>query len=159
MTPAVTAAQKAGVFYKTHAYKHDPKAESYGTEAAEKLNLPEERVFKTLIASLQIGGREVLAVAVVPVCAMLDLKKFATTLGGKKAEMADKAAAQRTTGYLLGGISPLGQKRKLPCVIDASATVFETVYVSAGRRGLEIELAPADLLRLTDALSKPIAVV
>lgn len=157
MTPAVTVAEKAGIRFTLHRYAHDPDAPSYGAEAAEKLNLPAERVFKTLVASTALAGRETLAVAVVPVAGQLDLKRLAAALGGKKAVMADVAEAQRTTGYLVGGISPLGQKRRLPTVLDRSVGRFATVFVSAGRRGLEIELAPADLQRLTGAVVAPIA--
>lgn len=157
MTPAVTVAEKAGIRFALHRYEHDPAAPSYGTEAAEKLGLPPERVFKTLIAQSAVAGRDTLAVAIVPVGGQLDLKRLAAALGGKKAAMADVAEAQRATGYLAGGISPLGQKRRLPTVIDRSADRFETVFVSAGRRGLEIELAPADLQRLTGATLAAIA--
>lgn len=157
MTPAVTLAEKAGIPFTLHRYEHDPDAASYGAEAAEKLNLPPERVFKTLIASTTVAGRDTLAVAVVPVGGQLDLKRFAAALGGKKAAMADVAEAQRCTGYLVGGISPLGQKRRLPTVLDHSVSRFPTVFVSAGRRGLEIELAPADLQRLTGATLAAIA--
>ncbi|MBT3358712.1 MAG: Cys-tRNA(Pro) deacylase [Rhodospirillales bacterium] len=157
MTPAVTMAKKAGVQFKIHRYEHDPDAESFGGEAAEKLQLPESQVFKTLLASMSLAGRETLVVAVVPVGGMLDLKRLASALGGKKAVMADAAEAQRATGYLVGGISPLGQKRKLPTVIDATARQFETIFVSAGRRGLEIELSPDDLGKLTDARFAAIA--
>ena len=111
MTPAVTMAKNAGVKYTLHRYEHDPGAESYGGEAAEKLNLPENRVFKTLLASMSLDGRETLVVGIVPVGAMLDLKGLASALGGKKAVMADAAEAQRATGFLVGGISPLGQKK------------------------------------------------
>lgn len=149
MTPAINTAKQAKVSFKVHEYLHDPKAESYGEEAAEKLGLPLARVFKTLVVSLD--GKS-LAVAVVPVAGMLDMKHCAAALGGRKCEMADRRDAERATGYVLGGISPLGQKRRLPTVIDASATGFDTVYVSAGRRGLEIELAPADLACLTGAV-------
>jgi Cys-tRNA(Pro)/Cys-tRNA(Cys) deacylase len=132
--------------FQVHEYAHDPKAESYGEEAAVKLDLPPARVFKTLVVSLD--GKE-LAVAVVPVSGMLDMKACAAALGAKKCDMAEGKAAERSTGYVLGGISPLGQRKRLPTVIDASARGFDTVFVSAGRRGLEIELAPADLARLT----------
>lgn len=152
MTPAVTVAEKAGISFTLHRYEHDPDAPSFGTEAAEKLNLPAERVFKTLIAAAAVGGRETLVVGVVPVSRQLDLKRLAAALGGKKAAMADVAEAQRATGYLVGGISPLGQKKRLPAVLDESAMKFPTIFVSAGRRGLEIELAPADLQRLTGAV-------
>ncbi len=153
MTPAVEAAKAAGVPYEVVQYEHDPKAESYGLEAAEILGVAPERVFKTLVA--KVDGR--LAVGIVPVAARLDLKALADAVGGRKAEMADPAEAQRATGYVVGGISPLGQKRRLPTAIDASAMEQETVYVSGGRRGLEIVLVPADLVRLTDAKVAPIA--
>ncbi len=146
MTPAINAARQAKVPFQVHEYAHDPKAESYGEEAAVKLDLPPARVFKTLVVSLD--GKE-LAVAVVPVSGMLDMKACAAALGAKKCDMAEHKAAERSTGYVLGGISPLGQKKRLRAVIDASARGFDTVFVSAGRRGLEIELAPADLARLT----------
>lgn len=156
MTPAVTAAKKARIGFKLHRYGHDPGVESYGGEAAEKLGIAENRVFKTLVASVSVQGRETLAVGVVPVGGLLDLKQLASALGGKKAEMANTHEAERATGYLVGGISPLGQKRRLPMVLDASAHGFETIFVSAGRRGLEIELAPADLQSLTGAILAPI---
>jgi len=157
MTPAVTMVRKAGVRFKIHSYDHDPDAESFGGEAAEKLSLPEDRVFKTLLVSMSLSQRECLVVAVVPVGGMLDLKRLASALGGKRAVMADVVQAQRATGYLVGGISPLGQKRRLPTVIDETALQFETVFVSAGRRGLEIELSPEDLKTLTDAKTGVIA--
>lgn len=146
MTPAINAAKQARVPFHVHEYVHDPKAESYGEEAAEKLNLPLAQVFKTLVVSLDGKG---LAVAVVPVSGKLDMKACAAALGAKKSEMAARHDAERVTGYVLGGISPLGQKKRLPTVIDASAREFETLFVSAGRRGLEIELSAADLARLT----------
>jgi Cys-tRNA(Pro)/Cys-tRNA(Cys) deacylase len=149
MTPAINAARQAKVPFHIHEYAHDPKAESYGEEAAVKLGLPLERVFKTLVVSLD--GRE-LAVAVVPVSGLLDMKHCAVALGAKKCDMAERKDAERSTGYVLGGISPLGQKKRLRTVIDATAQGFDTVFVSAGRRGLEIELAPADLARLTGAV-------
>ncbi len=148
MTPAINAAKQAKVVFEVHAYAHDPKAESYGEEAAEKLNLPLARVFKTLV--VELDGK-MLAVAVVPVAGKLDMKAAATSLGGKKCEMAAQKAAERATGYVLGGISPLGQKKRLPTLIDTSAQDFASVFVSAGRRGLEIELAADDLARLTGA--------
>lgn len=146
MTPAINAAKQARVPFQVHEYVHDPKAESYGEEAAEKLNLPLAQVFKTLVVSLDGKG---LAVAVVPVSGKLDMKACAAALGAKKSEMAARHDAERVTGYVLGGISPLGQKKRLPTVIDVSAREFETLFVSAGRRGLEIELSAADLARLT----------
>jgi len=139
-TPAIAAAQRAGVAYRIHEYAHDPRTESYGLEAAEKLRVDQARVFKTLVAS--IDGA--LAVAVLPVGRQLDLRSL-----GKRAALADARAAERATGYVTGGISPLGQRKRLPTIVDASASRFETIYLSAGRRGLEIELAPDDLVRLT----------
>jgi Cys-tRNA(Pro)/Cys-tRNA(Cys) deacylase len=143
---------KHKVTHTVHAYQHDPNAASYGEEAAQVLGIDAARCFKTLIA--EVDGA--LTVAVVPVTGALDLKALAAAAGGKRAAMADPALAERTTGYVLGGISPLGQRKRLPTVIDASAEKFVTVYVSAGRRGLEIELAPADLIRLTNAAVAPI---
>ncbi len=152
-TPATVALTRAGVEFTTHAYEHDRAAASYGLEAAEVLGLPAEQVFKTLLA--QVDGR--LAVAVVPVTGSLDLKALAAALGGKRAVMADPRLAERTTGYVVGGISPLGQKRSLPTVVDASAQAYDAVYVSGGRRGFDLGLAPADLLRVTSATYAPIA--
>jgi Cys-tRNA(Pro)/Cys-tRNA(Cys) deacylase len=141
------------VAHRVHEYTHDPRSASYGTEASELLGLPAERVFKTLVA--EVDGA--LTIGVVPVAGQLDLKALAAAAGGKKARMAEVAAAERATGYVAGGISPLGHRKRLPVVVDASATAFETVFCSAGRRGLEIELAPADLVRLADATVAPIA--
>jgi Cys-tRNA(Pro)/Cys-tRNA(Cys) deacylase len=146
MTPAITALKKAKVPYRLHAYQHDAGAASYGGEAAQKLDIEPERVFKTLVAETD-GNTFV--VGIVPVAHQLDLKLLAQALGTKKAAMAQAQDAEKMTGYVLGGISPLGQKRKLTTVIDASATGFATIFVSAGRRGLEIELAPHDLCALT----------
>lgn len=146
MTPAINAAKKAGIGYTVHKYDHDPAADSYGREASEKLGLDPERVFKTLVVSVDAGH---LVVAVLPVSTMLSMKLVAHAVGGKKAAMADSDKVQRSSGYVLGGVSPLGQKRPLQTVIDSSARQFDTVFVSAGRRGLEIELAPGDLARLT----------
>lgn len=139
-TPAIVAAERAGVAFTVHEYLHDPASRSYGLEAAEKLGVDAARVFKTLVAD--VDGT--LTVAIVPVGAQLDQRAL-----GKRVTMADPKLAERTTGYVLGGISPLGQRKQLPTVIDESAFGFETIHVSAGRRGLEIELAPADLLALT----------
>ncbi len=147
-TPAITAVARAGVAFAVHEYGHDPRAESYGLEAVEKLGLDAARVFKTLVAD--VDGA--LTVAVVPVEAQLDLRAL-----GKRARMAGASAAERATGYVAGGISPLGQRRALPTVVDASALDHETIHVSAGRRGLELELAPADLVELTGARVAPIA--
>ncbi|MEU0811469.1 Cys-tRNA(Pro) deacylase [Streptomyces sp. NPDC005970] len=152
-TPATTALTAAGTDFTVHAYEHDPAAPSYGEEAAQALGVDPARVFKTLIANVD-GG---LTVAVVPVSATLDLKALAAAVGGKRAAMADPAAAERTTGYVLGGISPLGQRKRLPTALDASAATYETICVSAGRRGLEVELSPEDLAALTDAVLAPIA--
>lgn len=151
-TPATVALSTAGVDFTLHPYEHDPRAESYGLEAAEVLGLDPERVFKTLMATLD--GR--LVVAVVPVSGQLDLKALAKALGGSKAAMADKSAAERATGYVVGGISPVGQKRPHPTVVDDSALEHPTVYVSAGRRGLDLEIAPADLVAVTGATTAPV---
>jgi Cys-tRNA(Pro)/Cys-tRNA(Cys) deacylase len=152
-TPATALLSKAGVAFTLHPYPHDPRAEAFGDEAAAALGVAPERIFKTLIA----GADRTLACGVVPVSGRLDLKAFAAVLGAKKAELADPAAASRATGYVVGGISPLAQKTRLRVVVDASVETFETVYVSAGRRGLQVELAPADLVRLTSAVLAPVA--
>ncbi|MGC5014055.1 Cys-tRNA(Pro) deacylase [Streptosporangium sp. DT93] len=146
-TPATVALAQAGADFSLHLYEHDASAQAYGEEAADALGVPYERIFKTLVAEVE-GG---LAVAVVPVAGRLDLKAFAAALGGKRAAMADAAKVERVTGYVVGGISPLGQRRPLPTVVDASALEFETIYFSAGRRGLQIETSPAELVRLTKA--------
>ncbi|GAA0656196.1 Cys-tRNA(Pro) deacylase [Kitasatospora atroaurantiaca] len=151
-TPATVALEAAGVPFTVHAYEHDPAAASYGGEAAEVLGIPAARVFKTLVA--EVDGT--LMVGVVPVSGQLDLKALAAAVGGKRAAMAEPAAAERSSGYVLGGISPLGQRRALRTVLDSSALDHPTVYVSAGRRGLEVELAPADLITLTNARTAPI---
>ena len=152
-TPAVRALVRAGVAHTLHAYDHDPRANSYGLEAADALGVEPERVFKTLLA--EADGA--LVVGIVPVATRLDLKALARAVGARKAAMADPAAAQRATGYVVGGISPLGQKRPHPTVLDASALDHATVLVSGGRRGLDVELAPADLVALTSAVTAPIA--
>jgi Cys-tRNA(Pro)/Cys-tRNA(Cys) deacylase len=146
MTPGIIAAQKHNVAHTVHSYDHDPSSTSYGAEAAEKLAVAEQQVFKTLVVS--VDNKE-LAVAVIPVCAMLSMKLIAKAVGGKKAAMAEKTLVERSTGYVLGGVSPLGQKKRIKTLVDLSAKNFTTVYVSAGRRGLEIELAPDDLIQLT----------
>ena len=148
MTPAVKLAKKAKIAHTTHEYKHDSNAGSYGLEAAEKMAVAAERIFKTLVVDV---GDKKLVVAVVPVTAMLNLKAIAKAAKAKKAVMADKNDVMRSTGYILGGVSPLGQKKRLLTVIDSAAQVHETIYVSAGRRGLEIELSPLDLKQLTHA--------
>jgi len=146
-TPATVALAAAGVAFSEHVYEHDPGTRSFGLEAAEVLGLPPERVFKTLLVDTGAG----LAVAVVPVAGQLDLKAMASALGTKRVTMADPAAAQRSSGYVVGGISPIGQKRPLPTVVDESAELFDVVYVSGGRRGLDLGLSPADLVRVTGA--------
>ncbi len=148
MTPAINSAKKAKIPYTVHSYDHDPTATSYGEEAAQKLGLDPQRVFKTLVAQTD---NKALVVAVVPVATTLNLKQLARAMGAKRAEMADKAAVERVTGYVLGGVSPLGQKRRLATVIDSSAEHFPTIFVSAGKRGLDLELRPADLAKLTGA--------
>lgn len=151
-TPATVALEAAGVAFSTHAYDHDPAASSYGHEAATLLGLDPAAVLKTLLA--EVDGR--LVVAIVPVSGTLDLKALAAAIGGKRAAMADPRAAERSTGYVVGGISPLGQRKRLPTVLDAAATDLSTVYVSGGRRGLDLGLDPADLVRLLDAVVAPV---
>lgn len=146
-TPATTALTAAGVAFTVHEYDHDPRAESYGTEAAEAMGIDPERVFKTLFAD--VDGA--LVVGVVPVVGQLDLKALARAVQGRKAVMADPRAAERATGYVVGGVSPLGQRKAHPTVVDDSALAHPTVFVSAGRRGMEVELSPAELVRLTAA--------
>ncbi len=148
MTPAIDLLKKAKADFRVHAYEHDPKSASYGLEAAEKLGLDAARVFKTLLVCSE---KSELLVAVVPVVGSLDLKSLAQAAGVKKVDMADPAAAQRATGYLLGGISPLGQKKRLRTFIDSSAQALPSVYVSAGRRGLEVELTAQVLVEQTNA--------
>jgi Cys-tRNA(Pro)/Cys-tRNA(Cys) deacylase len=152
-TPATVALTGAGVAFTLHEYAHDPRATSYGSEAAEALGLDPDRVFKTLLA--EVDGN--LVVAVVPVAGWLDLKALARALGGRKAAMADPKDAERSTGYVVGGIAPVGQKRRLPTVIDQSATAYDVVYVSAGRRGLDLEIAPADLVAVTGAITADVS--
>lgn len=146
-TPATALLARAGVAHVLRPYEHDPRTTSYGAEAATVLRVPPERVLKTLLVDVE--GR--LAVAVVPVAGRLDLKALARALDGSRAVMAEPARAERATGYVVGGISPLGQKRAHPTVVDAPALEHDTVLVSAGRRGLDVELAPVDLVRLTGA--------
>ncbi|NPD06840.1 Cys-tRNA(Pro) deacylase [Nocardioides sp. zg-1308] len=151
-TPATVALTAAGVAFEVRAYEHDPRATSFGLEAAEALGADPARVFKTLLASLD--GR--LVVGVVPVSGQLDLKALARALGGSKAVMAEVATAERATGYVAGGISPVGQKRAHPTVLDASALDHDTILVSGGRRGFDIELAPRDLVAVTGAVTATI---
>lgn len=153
MTPAIELLKRQRIAHAVHAYAHDRDAGSYGAEAVEKLGLGPARVFKTLLAATE--SRELL-VAIVPVAGQLDLKALAEAAGCRRCDMAAADAAQRATGYLVGGISPLGQKKRLRTFLDASAQSLPAIHVSAGRRGLEVELAPADLARLTDARFAPI---
>ena len=146
-TPATVALEKAGVTFTVHAYDHDPRSASYGLEAADALGLDPDAVFKTLLA--EVDGE--LVVAVVPVSGQLDLKALASAVGGKRAAMADPAVAERTTGYVVGGISPIGQRKRLRTVVDESASARPAVYVSGGRRGVDLGLDPADLVRVLDA--------
>ena len=148
-TQALKALVTAGIEHTVHQYRHDPATEAYGLEAAEAMGVAPESVYKTLVIELSDGT---LAVAVIPVDATLSLKAAASALGASKAVMADPAKAQRSTGYVLGGISPLGQKKPLPTVFDSSALQHERIYCSAGKRGMEIEVAPDELVRLTSAV-------
>ncbi len=152
-TPATVALDRAGVRYAVRSYEHDPAAQSYGLEAASALGVDPERVFKTLLVQAEDG----LAVGIVPVDALLDLKAIAAAMGMKKVAMADPALAERSTGYVVGGISPIGQRKALPTVLDDSALGFDTVLVSGGKRGLDLELAPQDLLTATRGTTAPIA--
>lgn len=152
-TPATARLDQAKVAYTLHPYTHDARSQSYGDEAAAALGVDPRRIFKTLIAT--VDGK--LVCAVVPVAAMLSPKALAAAVGGKRAELAEPAQAQRATGYVLGGISPLGHKTRIPVVVDESALGFPSVFVSAGKRGLQVELAPADLVSLTAATTAPVA--
>jgi Cys-tRNA(Pro)/Cys-tRNA(Cys) deacylase len=152
-TRATALLARNRVIHTVHAYPHDPHNESFGEEAARALGVPEQRLFKTLVAVVDAK----LVCAVVPVSGRLSLKALAAAVGGKRADMADPSAAQRATGYVIGGISPLAQQSRLPVVLDSTAEQFPTVFVSAGKRGLQVELAPADLVRLTSAQVAPIA--
>ena len=152
-TPATVALVAAGISFVPHAYPHDPANSSFGLEAATMLGLDPERVFKTLLAD--VDGA--LVVAIVPVTGRLDLKALAASIGGRKAVMADPSLAERRTGYIVGGISPVGQKTRHRTVLDETAELFDTIYVSGGRRGFDIELAPADLLAVTDGATAAIA--
>src|SRR5262245_29373694 len=154
MTPAIATLRKAGIEHGVHEYAHDPAVESYGEEAARALGIGEQVIFKTLLAAT---GPKEFTVGIVPVCCQLDLKALAAAVGAKRAEMATPTVAERLTGYVVGGISPIGQRRKLQTVIDASALEHEVIYVSGGRRGLDVSLRPADLIGLLAAVAAPIA--
>jgi Cys-tRNA(Pro)/Cys-tRNA(Cys) deacylase len=158
LTPAIRTAERAKIAHRVLTYTHDPSAPAYGPEAAAALGLDPRQVFKTLVVAVEGAPRGGdLAVALVPVTQQLDLKAAADALGAKRVSLADAAAAERATGYVVGGISPLGQKKRLRTLIDASALQFAEVFVSAGRRGLELALAPADLVVLTEGTTTPIA--
>ena len=146
-TAATTALTRAGIRFTAHSYAHDPAVTDFGAEAARELGIEAARVFKTLMVATDAHGG--FGIGIVPVDAMLDLKALAAALGGKRAELADPRVAERKSGYVVGGISPVGQRTALPTVVDSSAQGFETILVSGGRRGFDVELAPADLLRAT----------
>ena len=148
MTPCIDTLKKRNISHTIHKYKHDPKSKSYGIEAVEMLGLDENRVFKTLV--VDADGQ--LVVAIVPVSSKLNLKLFAKAIGAKKVEMAEVSKIENSTGYILGGVSPVGQKKSLKTFIDSSAKMFETIYISAGRRGLEVELKPHDLAEVVEAV-------
>jgi Cys-tRNA(Pro)/Cys-tRNA(Cys) deacylase len=152
-TPATVALRAAGIAFTEHAYAHDPANTNFGLEAATALDLDPDRVFKTLLAD--VDGR--LVVGIVPVTGKLDLKRLAAAVGGKRATMADPSLAERRTGYVVGGISPIGQKTAHPTVIDETAQLYDTVFVSGGRRGFDLELAPGDLAAVTSGLFADIA--
>ncbi len=152
-TPAIAALVRHGAQHRVHTYSVDADTPNYGAAVAQALGVEQARVFKTLVT--EVDGA--LTVAVVPVSGDVDLKALAGAAGGKRAVMADRVLAERTTGYVRGGISPLGQRKRLPTVVDDSATAFETIFVSAGRRGLQVELRPADLVELTGAVTASIA--
>lgn len=149
MTPGINLVKKSNIFHKIHEYNHDPLIESYGLEAAEKLSVPETQVFKTLVVNLD---NKELAVGVIPVSSMLSMKLIAKAAGAKKAVMAAQSDVERSTCYVLGGVSPLGQKKRLKTFIDVSVKNNSTIYVSAGRRGLEIELRPDDLIKMVNGV-------
>ena len=155
MTPAINVLKKNKISHRIHHYDHDPNEKAYGEEAALKLELSPDRIFKTLVVNIDHRS---MAIALVPVSRQLSLKKMAKTMKTKKIAMAEKKIVERTTGYLTGGVSPLGQKKRLPMVVNSSALEFETIFVSAGRRGLQIELSPEDLIDLTGSQISEIAI-
>lgn len=152
-TPATMRLTELGIPFSTHVYAHDPSERNFGQEAATVLGLDPDQVFKTLLANVD----DTLTVAIVPVSGLLDLKALASARGGRRAELADPKVAERVTGYIIGGISPIGQKRALPTVLDELAVLYDVVYVSGGRRGFDIGLAPDDLVRATGAQLAAIA--
>ncbi len=154
MTPAINELERSGVPFSVHEYERGESLHDFGREAAEKLGLDPDQVFKTLLVTVD-GGQ---AVAIVPVSGKLGLKAIGRALGSKRVELCDPALAERITGYVRGGISPFGQKRRLPTVLDEMATVFDTIYVSGGRRGLDVGVAPGDLIRVLAATVADIAV-
>ncbi|AGP29823.1 Cys-tRNA(Pro) deacylase [Corynebacterium terpenotabidum] len=156
-TPATVALEKSGVTFTVRTFDHDPEVTDYGTEAAAALDMPARQICKTLLVDLDGGPHDgQMGVAVVPVTMMLDLKGVASAFGAKKATMADPKAAERSTGYVVGGISPLGQKKRLPTVLDAGAAAEPVILVSGGRRGFDVELSPADLVSVLDATVAPV---
>jgi Cys-tRNA(Pro)/Cys-tRNA(Cys) deacylase len=157
-TPAMVQLERAAVQYTAHEFDHDPSERSYGLAAARAIGVDADRVFKTLVADVTFASAATThVVGIVPVSAQLSLRELAAAVGGKRAEMTVPATAQRITGYVVGGISPFGQKKRLRTVIDETCELSDTIFVSGGRRGLDIELAPADLIRLLDAVVAPIA--
>jgi Cys-tRNA(Pro)/Cys-tRNA(Cys) deacylase len=157
VTPATKTLDEAGVPYRVHEYHHDPSVTNFGREAADALGVDSALVHKTLLVQIDRGGRPEFVVGVVPVDRTLDLKAIASAVGVKKAEMAKPVDAERVTGYVVGGISPLGQRRLLTTVIDEDAEIYDTIFVSGGKRGFDIELAGTDLAKLTGAIFAPIA--
>ncbi len=157
MTPAINELEAAGVPYSVHEYERGDTLHDFGVEAADKLGLDHDQVFKTLLVTYESGGRAQQAVAIVPVSGKLHLKSVATALGVKKADMCDPALAERLTGYVVGGISPFGQRKRLPTLIDEIASVYDTIYVSGGKRGVDLGVAPTDLIAILDAVVADIA--
>jgi Cys-tRNA(Pro)/Cys-tRNA(Cys) deacylase len=152
MTPAINELIAAGVPFSSHEYERGDSLHDFGVEAADKLGLDRDQVFKTLLVTYEHGGKPQQAVGIVPVSGKLNLKAMATALGAKKAEMCNPVLAERLTGYVVGGISPLGQRKRLPTVIDEIAMLFDVIYVSGGKRGLDLGIAPQDLVNLLDAV-------